>query len=404
MNFSAPFKSLRRNGVQRSPATQNGGHASRPSVEAMVERPPSVRATSAKVEALASAGERLAAPDISVVVLNYNGAAWLDRCLTSLAAQTIAAKIEVLVADNASTDRSDLLAADLLADQPNGRVLHYEHNVGYCAGNNEAARQARGQYLLFLNTDTWLEPDCLERLLTEVGLADAVAATPLVMDYRDDTLQSSGERGFDVFGLPCGPGRWSGRQEVLIANGPALFVAADWFRRLGGFDGQFFMYADEYDLCWRVWAAGGRVILAPSARLHHRGAVAVNPQGGPTMLENRTSDTKRYYANRNDLLVLLKNCQHLLLLLVPLQLALLAVEALAMSVVVRRWSHLRRAYWEAVWDCWRLRGHILAERQRVRQFRQRGDFWMLRFLQPRLNRWRELRRFHRFGVPKVDSK
>jgi GT2 family glycosyltransferase len=345
-----------------------------------------------------------AAPDISVIVLNYNGAAWLDRCLTSLASQTIAARTEIIVADNGSTDRSDLLAADLLQDRPGWRVLRHRENLGYCGGNNEAARCAQGRFFLFLNTDTWLEPDCLEHLLAEVLASNAVAATPLVMDYRDDTMQSSGERGFDIFGLPCGPGTWSGHQEVLIANGPALFVEAAWFAKLGGFDQHFFMYADEYDLCWRVWLAGGKVILVPSARLHHRGAVAVNPTGGERMLENRTSDTKRYYANRNDLLVLLKNCQHLLLLLVPLQLALLAAEAAAMLVLLRRWSFVRRAYLDAVRDCWRLRHHILAERRRLRALRRRGDFWMLRFLQPRFNRWREFRRFRRFGLPRVDSK
>jgi GT2 family glycosyltransferase len=365
---------------------------------------PQPAAVSAPAPVPAAASKSSVALEVSVVVLNYNSAAWLDRCLASLAAQTIAAQIEVIVADNASTDSSDLLAADLLRDKPGWQMLRYWRNLGYCGGNNEAARRARGQFLLFLNTDTWLEPDCLERLMAEVRAAGAVAATPLVMQYRDDTLQSSGERGFDLFGLPCGPEGWSGQQEVLIANGPALFVDAAWFHKLGGFDSQFFMYADEYDLCWRVWVAGGKVILASSARLHHRGSVAVNPTGGQQMLENRTSDTKRFYANRNVLLVLLKNCQHLLLLLIPLQLGLLTVEAVAMSVLLRRWSFFQRSYLEAIWDCWRLRGHILAERRRVRRFRVRGDFWMLRFLQPRLNRWREFQRCQRFGLPKVDSK
>jgi hypothetical protein len=92
------------------------------------------------------------------------------------------------------------------------------------------------------------------------------------------------------------------------------------------------------------------------------------------------------------------------LLLVPLQLGLLAVEALGMSLLVRRWSFIRRAYLDALFDCWRMRSHILGERRRIREFRRRGDFWMLRFLQPRLNRWREFRRCRRFGMPKVDSK
>jgi GT2 family glycosyltransferase len=358
----------------------------------------------AKVAVRNRARPRPVKPAISVIVLNFNGAAWLDRCLTSLAAQTIADDIEVIVADNGSKDNSDLLAADLLQHKPGWRVLRHRKNLGYCSGNNEAARRARGKFFLFLNTDTWLEPDCLERLLEEVRAADAVAATPLVMDYRDDRMQSVGESGFDVFGLPCGPVRWSRSQEVLVACGPALFVEAGWFRRLGGFDTCFFMYADEFDLCWRIWQAGGRVILAPSARLHHRGAVAVNPNGCECMKENRTSDTKRFYANRNGLLVLLKNCRHVLLLLALLQVALLAVEAAAMALLVRRWSFVRRAYLEAVWDCWRLRRHIISERRRIHQFRRHGDFWMLRFLRPRLNRWREFRRFQRFGLPRVDRK
>ena len=161
------------------------------------------------------------------------------------------------------------------------------------------------------------------------------------------------------------------------------------------------MFADEFDLSWRVWISGRQAVAVPSAKLHHRGAAQVNPAGGGAAVEFRTSDTKRFYANRNSLLVLLKNAHHLLLLLVPLQLGLLVLEALAALALVRRWSFVKRAYWGAVADCWRLRGHILNERRRIRQFRRRGDLWMLRFLRCRLNRWDEIQRLCRFGVPKV---
>jgi len=182
----------------------------------------------------------------------------------------------------------------------------------------------------------------------------------------------------------------------------SLLIEAEAFRKLGGFDPRFFMYADEYDLCWRVWLCGGKVTLAPSARLHHRSAAAVNPRGRQEVVEARTSDTKRYYANRNNLLVLLKNCQHLLLLVVLLQLALLTVETLAMWTLTGRWSHVRRAYLDALRDCWRMRGYVLAQRLRLSAVRRRGDFWMLRFLRWRLNRWGEVQRFWRLGLPKVD--
>ena len=313
--------------------------------------------------------------------------------------------MEIIVADNASPDHSDQMAKELMRGWPNGRVIQHGSNLGYSEGNNRAAAQASGQYLFFLNNDTWLEPDCLERLIADAQAAGASIAAPLVMDYTPCThevLQSAGAAGFDVFGMMSGSTDTLKRQEVFVANGCALLVEREFFIRLGGFDPEFFMYADEYDLCWRAWVAGGKVIWAPSARLHHRSAACVNPRGIERVIENRTSDSKRFFANRNGLLLLLKNSQHLLLAILPLQLTLLSAEAVVMGALTRRWSHVRRAYLDAVEDCWRLRHHVIAERRRLRALRRHGDFWMLRFLRARLNRWDELRRLRRLGLPEVD--
>jgi GT2 family glycosyltransferase len=342
-------------------------------------------------------------PLISVIIINFKGKPWLKRCLGSLRNQTIFSQLEVIVSDNASPDQSGRLAAECMQDWPNGRVIQFGRNFGYSEGNNRAAEQANGRYLFFLNNDTWLEPDCLERLMQEVRESGAPAAAPLIMDYMNDTVQSAGGGGFDVFGLMSSQPDPSIQREIFVAIGCSLLIETNLFRKLGGFDDQFFMYADEYDLCWRVWLSGGRVVMAPSARVHHRRAAAVNPKGIEEVLEIRTCDTKRYYATRNNLLVLLKNAQHLLLALIPLQLMLLTIEALAMGALTRRWSHVRRSYGQALCDCWRLRKHIFAERRRLRKFRRRGDIWMLRFLCWRLNRWEELMRMRRFGLPKVDA-
>jgi hypothetical protein len=102
-------------------------------------------------------------------------------------------------------------------------------------------------------------------------------------------------------------------------------------------------------------------------------------------------------------LLVFKNAQHVLLLLAVTQVALLTVEAVVALVLTRQWPFVRRAYWEAVLDCWPLRRHVLAERRRIRQLRRRGDFWMLRFLKLRPNRWDEFQRVRRMGLPKVTS-
>jgi GT2 family glycosyltransferase len=345
-----------------------------------------------------------ASPRVSVIVLNYNGAPWLERCLQSLRSQTIFTQIEVIVADNASPDGSDKLAESLIAGWTNTRVIQHGQNLGFSDGNNRAARAAQGNYFLFLNNDTWLEPDCLEKLLAGTISSGASASCPLILDYDSDSVQSMGAAGFDIFGLPTTRKFPIGRKPaiILMPEGCAYFISQQKFLEVGGFDPTFFMYAEEYDLSWRVWISGGTAALIPDARLHHRGAAQVNPAGGGHVAEFRTSDAKRFYTNRNCLLVLLKNAHGpLLLLLVLFQLGLLCLEMLAALVLIRRWSFVRRAYFSAFADCWRLRGHIKSQRQRIAQFRKHGNSSMLRFLRARLNRWDELKRMKEAGVPRV---
>jgi GT2 family glycosyltransferase len=344
-----------------------------------------------------------AAPLISVVILNYNGAKWIERCLLSLRQQTIFSRMEVIVADNRSSDGSDLLAEKLLREWTNGRFVQNGLNLGFCEGNNRGALPATGQYLFFLNNDTWLEPDCLEVLLRETERMKADAATPLVMNFDDDSFQSLGAAGFDIFGLASSRLQHTDTREVLMPEGCSFLIRRTLFDTLGKFDAEFFMFGDELDLAWRLWIAGGRAVAVPSSRMHHRGAPNVNPAGGGAVVEMRTSDTKRFYANRNSLMIILKNGQHILLLLAALMAGLFLAEALCMLVLIRRWSFIRRSYLGAFADCWRLRHHVMAERRRVRQFRRRSDWWMLRFFRLRLNRWDEIQRLRQLGVPKVTA-
>ena len=342
-------------------------------------------------------------PEISVVILNYNGAKWLTRCLESLRGQTIFSQIEIILADNLSTDGSDKLSEELVKDMPNALFVQNGANFGFCEGNNRGARFATGKYLFFLNNDTWLEPDCLEVLLKETEQARAAASTPLVMNFDDNSFQSMGAFGFDFFGFPTSRLQDTRTREVLMPEGCSYLIKRELFDQLGRFDSELFMFADEYDLSFRVWISGHNAIAVPAARLHHRGAANVNPKGGGTTVEFRTSDTKRFFANRNNLMVLLKNAKNILFLMALLQIGLLLAEALVGLVLIRRWGFIKRSYLQAFTDCWRLRNHILAERKRARTFRRRGDWYMLRFFRFRLNRWDEVKRLRQFGVPKVTA-
>ncbi len=101
-------------------------------------------------------------PDVSVIVLNYNGRQWLKPCLDALAAQRGAPAFEVMVVDNASTDGSSAYVREHF---PAVRVHDAGRNLGFSGGNNAGARQARGRLLVFLNNDTVVASDWLGRLV-----------------------------------------------------------------------------------------------------------------------------------------------------------------------------------------------------------------------------------------------
>lgn len=345
----------------------------------------------------------MSAPLISVVISNKNGSQWLPKCFASLRQQTIFDQMEIVMADNCSTDGSPELARQELAGFPRAKVLNNPRDGGIAGGQNAGAAAATGKLLFFLNNDTWLEPDCLNQLVRELNAQGAAAASPLGMDYDDNTFQSIGSSGIDWLGLPTGQPP-TPLQECFTVTGCGFLVEAELFHRLGGFDEDYYLNVEETDLSWRIWIAGGKIIGVPAARLHHRGAAGVNPAGQTKMVESRTSDTKRYLSNRNWILSLMKNSQHLFLLLLIPHLLLLLLEAAASLVLIRRWSHVRRAYLAAIVDAFRRLSQVRQWRRKIRAFRQRGDFWMLRFLRLKPSRWEEVRRLFTVGTPKVDPR
>ena len=145
------------------------------------------------------------------------------------------------------------------------------------------------------------------------------------------------DNGFDFCGWPVSA-RFDRERTTSFSGGTFAFIRADTFWKLGGYDEEFFMYGEEEDLAWRIWLGGGNVVAAPNARLHHRSEVSVNPKGGEQITEFRTSERKRFYANRNHLLVLLKHSQHILLLTAGAFAGMLFVEGVFWLLLKRRWS------------------------------------------------------------------
>ncbi len=240
-------------------------------------------------------------PLVSIIVINWNGRRWLERCLESLAAQTYAAK-EIILVDNGSTDDS---VAWVTQHFPAVRLICNAQNRGFGAACNQGIRAAQGAYVALLNNDAWAEPEWLAELVTALDSGSAglgMAASKMLLADRPQVIDSTGicvdrsgivwdrlggtvddqsETPLEVFG-PCG--------------GAALYRRA-LFEELGGFDETFLVYLEDVDLAWRARWRGWRAIYVPSARVYH--AHSSTAQEG--------SAFKTYHLSKNKILWIAKN-------------------------------------------------------------------------------------------------
>lgn len=246
-------------------------------------------------------------PRVSVVIVTWNGRALLERFLPSVAASTYA-DLEIVVADNASTDGT----AEWLDDaHPDVRVVRHPENRLFAAGNNDAVPATTGDVLVFLNNDVEVEPGWLEPLVASLAEPGVVAVQPKLLQHADRTrFEYAGASGgfLDAYGYPFTRGRlfatmerdagqYDDARDVFWATGAALAVRRDAFLAAGGFDAAFGMHMEEIDLCWRLQRAGGRIRVAPASRVYHLGGASL-PQGHPR---------KTYLNFRNNLVMLAKN-------------------------------------------------------------------------------------------------
>lgn len=340
--------------------------------------------------------------EISLVILNYNGARWLDRCLESICQQTAVDKLEVIITDNGSTDQSRQICERYAARVPVLRFINNGKNLWYCEANNIGAAAAQSPLVFILNNDLWLEPDCVERALAAAAQKpDVQLFSVRVLDYDNEAFQGYGARGFDWFGVSAYTRDHLEPHELFSGFGCAFVVRKDCFFKVGAYPPELLIYGDELDLGWRIWAWGGRIESTPSARVHHRGAAVANPAGGTKHVELRTNEMKRYLSVRNGILLLLKNCQHILLLLLVPHLLMLLVEAAFFLIATRNWTFVRRSYIRGIGDAFRMLPHVQAWRKQIKGFRRHGDFWMLRFLHFVPTRLLEFNQIFSRGLPKV---
>ncbi|MBN2765219.1 MAG: glycosyltransferase family 2 protein [Paludibacteraceae bacterium] len=245
----------------------------------------------------------------AVVILNWNGKKFLSQFMPSVIANTSLIDNEIVVADNGSTDGS----VDLLREQfPEVKVVLLDQNYGFAGGYNKALEQVEAENFLLLNSDVEVTPGWLDTLNAYMDANRQVAACqPKIRAYGNkEYFEHAGAAGgfIDKYGFPYCRGRvfstvekdesqYDEVTEIFWATGACMMMRSDIFRKMGGFDDQFFAHMEEIDLCWRINSRGYKIVCVPQSVVYH--------VGGGTL--NAEHPRKTYLNFRNNLLMLYKN-------------------------------------------------------------------------------------------------
>lgn len=216
----------------------------------------------------------------TAIVLNWNGRAYLEACLSALLAQKYPLE-RLVVVDNGSTDDSLALLRQRFPAVP---VLANGGNVGFAAGNNVALRDLTSDAALLLNPDVILSPGCVGALAAALAADPDVAIAGCKLWYPDgETLQHGGGYITHPQAMPghygigeADAGQHDAARYVDYVIGAAVAVRRTALEQIGLFDEGFFLYYEDADLCARARAAGYRVVYEPRATaVHVESAVAV---------------------------------------------------------------------------------------------------------------------------------
>ncbi|MBI3576815.1 glycosyltransferase family 2 protein [Candidatus Gottesmanbacteria bacterium] len=225
-------------------------------------------------------------PRVSIVLVNWNGKAYIGACLRSLG-KIVYPSCEVIVVDNASTDGS---VSFIRRNFPHTHVIANKKNLGFAAGCDAALGSARGTFILLLNPDTTVEPGFLAYLV------EAIERDKKIAVVQPKVLLAAKKRRIDSVGsffLPTGLLYHFGREKderrpqhnqpmkIFSAKGVCMLIRRSVIDTIGLFDPDYFAYFEETDFCMRAWLAGWSVWYEPRARIYHKGGFAFAKQRAP---------------------------------------------------------------------------------------------------------------------------
>lgn len=235
--------------------------------------------------------------DLSIIIVNWNSKEYLRNCIASILATTRGIEFEIVVIDNASFDGCDQM---LRQYYPQVRFIQSNHNLGFAKANNAAFRESCGRYILFLNPDTELVAPAVNIMFDYLQRLPNAGAVNCKLLNADKTIQTSCIQSFPtilnqlldsellrafrpkspLWGMAPLFGAENGPEEVEALSGACLMLKRTLFEQVGLFSEDYFMYAEDIDLCYRIRQAGYKNYYVPNTTVVHLGGGSM--QKGPS--------------------------------------------------------------------------------------------------------------------------
>ena len=244
---------------------------------------------------------------LAIVILNWNGQKLLEQFLPSVVSYSKNA--EIYIADNASTDNS---VEFVTTHYPEITIIKNKVNGGYAKGYNDALKHIKADIYCLLNSDIEVTENWLTPIISEFQKDDNIAAMqPKILDYKDKSkFEYAGAGGgfIDKYGYPYCRGRifnsietdlkqYNDTKNIFWASGACLFIKAEIFHDLNGFDEDYFAHQEEIDLCWRIQNINKQIKYVGTSTVYHVGGATLDTQ----------NPRKTYLNFRNSLFNLVKN-------------------------------------------------------------------------------------------------
>ena len=220
-------------------------------------------------------------PEVTIIIPNYNGMAYLETCMVSLQRQTMT-DFQILIVDNGSSDDSLPWIAEHCKE---AKVLALDKNYGFCTAVNEGIKAADTPYVILLNNDTEVEPDFVKALLLEIKKSlNIFSCQAKMLDFGNRQLMDDAGDYYCALGWAFARGK--GREEKLYMDRRTIFASCagaaiyrrSIFEEIGYFDEAHFAYLEDIDIGYRAKIYGYTNHFVPSARVYHMGSATTGSQ------------------------------------------------------------------------------------------------------------------------------